>query len=184
MQSVNHQFVEFGDQVVARYVKTRLEPLMGFRLNPRNAINPNDRIDFLLATPEDNVQFTPYSDGQPTVVTATRLTYADEVLELYSDVEVRAFERMNRLLIENGLLIPYHSTAPDVDTTNSLNDSELRALAKIKTLDVFKARVQSLTSIHTLQALLTVMDSIESVTNAQMKVVKQHIHELNRSKNT
>ena len=61
MQSVNNQFLEFSDQVVKRYTKTRLLPITGYRLNPRNAVNPNERIDFILATPEDNVEYFEYT---------------------------------------------------------------------------------------------------------------------------
>lgn len=187
MKSSNHQFLEFSDRVLKRYVKARLEPLTGWRLNPRNAVNPNERLEFLLATPEDNIDITPYDatgNAEPTKLKQVKLTYEDEVLELYTDLEVRSFERMNRLLIENGLLIEYNEKEPEINKTNTLSDKELQRIARMKTLSAFSARVAELTSITTLESLLAIMDTVDTVTNAQMKVVREKINELNRSKNT
>jgi len=181
MKSVNHQFLEFNDQVIKRYTKARLQPLTGWRLNPRNAVNPNERLEFLLTTPEENVEYTPYDTvepGEPTKVKQVKFTYEDEVLELYTETEVRSFERMNRLLIENGLLVEYNDTASAVNTANTLSDVELRKIAKLKLLSAFKARINDLTSIYTLESLMNIMESIDTVTVAQMKVVKERINEL------
>ncbi len=185
MKSINHQFLEFSDQVVKRYTKARLQPLTGWRLNPRNSVNPNERIEFLLATPVDNVQFTPYDQdgsGEPTKVKQTKFTYEDEVLELYTDNEVRSFERMNRLLIENGLLVEYSDTASAVNKVNTLSDVELRKIAKMKLISAFKARIAELTSVYTLESLLEVMDTIDTVTMAQVKAVKERINEIKSRK--
>lgn len=184
MNSVNHQFMEFSDQVVKRYTKARLQPLTGWRLNPRNAVNPNERIEFLLATPESNVQFTPYDqdgDSEPTKVKQIKFTYEDEVLELYTANEVRSFERMNRLLVENGLLIEYSETQSPVNKVNTLSDVELRKIAKLKMLTTFKSRIVELTSIYTLETLLEVMDSIDTVTMAQVKAVKERINAIKQN---
>ena len=181
MKSMNHQFLEFSDQVLKRYVKSGIEALTGYRLNPRNAVNPNERIDFLLATPEENVQFTPYGDGEPTKVKQVNFSYEDEVLELYTAMEVKSFERMNRLLIENGLLIEYSDQAPEVEKTNVLSDAEMNRLARTKTFAIFKEKVNKLTSVHTLNSLLELMDTIDTVTNSQMKTVRERIHELQKS---
>lgn len=183
MKSVNHQFLEFSDQVVKRYTKARLQPVTGWRLNPRNAVNPNERLEFLLATPEDNVHFTPYGDGEPTKVKQTKFTYEDEVLELYTETEVRSFERMNRLLIENGLLVEYSDTASAVNKANTLSDVELRKIAKLKMITTFKARIAELTSVYTLESLLDIMDTIDTVTMAQVKAVKERINEIKQREN-
>lgn len=176
MNSVNHQFLEFSDRVIKRYTKARLQPLTGYRLNPRNSVNPNERLEFLLATPEDNVQYTPYGDGEPTKAKQVKFTYEDEVLELYTEVEVRSFERMNRLLIENGLLVEYSEESPAVNKVNTLSDVELRKIAKMKLLPAFTARVAEITSTFTLESLLEVMETVDTVTNAQMRVVRERIN--------
>lgn len=180
---MNHQFLEFSDEVKKRYVKTRIEPIVGYRLNPRNGVNPNERIEFLLATPEENIKVTPYGDGEPTKLEQTTLTYEDEVLELYTDMEVKSFERMNRLLIENGLLIEYSMEAPEVDKTNTLSDQEMLKLARMKTLAPFKTRIAEITSEHTLRSLLEVMETVDTVTNAQMSVVRERLNEFKSRQN-
>lgn len=178
MKSINHQFMQFNGEAIKRYAKSRLQPITGWRLNPENAVNPNERIEFLLATPEDNLDFTPYGDGEPTKIKQHKFTYEDEVLELYTEQEARSFERMNRLLIQNGLLIEYSETMPEIDKSNTLSDIELNKLAKIKTLLAFKTRIAELTSVYTLEKLLDVMDAIDTVTNAQVKAVKERLNEL------
>lgn len=178
MKSINHQFIEFSDQVIKRYTKARLQPLTGWRLNPRNAVNPNERLEFLLATPENNVEFIPYGDGEPTKVKQTKFSYEDEVLEIYTEIEVRSFERMNRLLIENGLLVEYNDTASAVNTANTLSDVELRKIAKLKLITTFKTRINDLTSLYTLESLLGVMNTVDTVTVAQMNAVKERINYL------
>jgi hypothetical protein len=175
MKSVNHQFIELNDQVVARYIKTVLSPVTGYRLNPRNAPNPNERIDFLLATPESSLEITPYGDGEPAKHKQVRISYEDEVLELYTETEKRSFERMNRLLIQNGILVPYEGTQPELDMTNVLSDVEIRKIATTKTTAVFKTRIDDLTSVPTLESILKLMEDFEDVKYAHIKYIKQRI---------
>ena len=182
-KSVNHQFLEFSEQVKKRYIKTRLEPLTGWRLNPRNAVNPNERMDFLLATPEENLDIVPYDtngSGQPTQHKQVRFSYEDEVLELYTEFEVRAFERMNRLLIENGLLIEYDAEAPAINKANVLSDAEIIKIANLKTVTALKKRLAEITSIETLKTLLDKMQEIDTTTMAHVRAVKERINEFNQ----
>jgi hypothetical protein len=181
MQSINHQFVEFSDQVKARYVKVGIAALSGYRLNPRNAVNPNERIEFLLATPEEDVDITPYDDGEPTKIRQKKITYANEVLELYTDTEVRSFERMNRLLIENGLLIPFDGVSDDINKDNMIDTAELKALAKQKQTALFTQKVARLTNITVLERLLELLEQNDDAKYAHVKHVKGRINELNRS---
>jgi hypothetical protein len=178
--SVNHQFIEFSEQVVKRYVKVGIGGLAGWRLNPRNAVNSNERIDWLLQTPEKSVTYHPYTDEQATQVVQTSFSYEDEVLELYSEREVIAFERMNRLLIENGLLVEFSEKAPEVDRTNALSDTELQRIARMKTTANFQQRVTAITSVNTLQALLDAIEQVEDVKYSHVKFVKARINELNK----
>lgn len=181
MQSANHQFVEFADQVKMRYVKVGISALSGYRLNPRNAVNPNERIEFLLATPEEDVEIIPYREGEPTKVKQTKLVYENEVLELYTDQEVKSFERMNRLLIENGLLVPYSGSATEIDRANLIDSAELMKLAKMKQTLLFKQKVDELTSQHVLQRLLDILEDLEDVKYAHVKYVREKINGVNRS---
>lgn len=179
MKSVNHQFLQFSDNVVKRYVKTTISPITGYRLNPANAQNPNERLDFLLATPESSLQITPYGEGENTKHKQIGISYEDEVLELYSDLEVRSFERMNRLLLHNNILVEYQGTQPEIDTRNMLSDIDMRRIATTKTTAVFKTKVDDITSVHTLTTILALMEDLEDVKYTHVKYIKAKINELN-----
>lgn len=183
MRSENHQYLEFNDQVKKRYVRTVLQPITGYRLNPRNNVNPNERIAFVLATPDDNVEIIPYEEGIPTQVKQTKFSYEDEVLELYTDLEVRSFERMNKLLIENGILVPYNEQAPQIDITNLLTKEEILKIVKMRQTPTFKARVDQITSINTLKSLLSELEKDEDVKYTHIKYVTEKINEFNRREN-
>jgi hypothetical protein len=75
------------------------------------------------------------------------------VLELYTQLEVAAFERMNKLLIENGILIPYSESAPEIDKTNVINARDLKALSKASP-DVLREKLSVITSVQVLEKLL------------------------------
>lgn len=178
MKSVNHQFLEFSDQVKKRYIKTRLEPISGWRLDPRNAVNQNSRLDFLLATPLANIDVEPYDDGKNTKHVKARFTYEDEVLELYTDIEVRSFERMNRLLIENGLLVEFDEEAPSIQRANIITDVEIQRLANTKTVSTLKRRLSEVTNVDVLNTLLEKMEDVDTVTMAHLRAVRERINEL------
>lgn len=46
-QSQNHQFIEFTDKVIARYVKTDLNSITGYRLDP---YDENKQLTFFLSS--------------------------------------------------------------------------------------------------------------------------------------
>lgn len=164
--SSNHQFVEYGDNVVRRYVKTVPHILSGLRLNPHN---PKERMEFLLKTPENNFDFQ------------TRLVktvdYEEEVLEIYSDTELKVFERLNRSLIESGLLKEYAGEANSVDTTNLLNDDEVNDIAETRQLPVFKSKINKITSVISLKRIRKAIEELNRPVSL-VKAVENRIHEL------
>jgi len=181
MKSINHQFVEFSTQTVKRYTKTRIEPITCYRLNTRNGQNPNERIEVLLATPEENIEFTPYTTEKTTQLKQTKFTYADEVIELYSETEAVSFVRMNRLLLENGLIREYTGIEPELNMTNVLSDIDVNTIARITSEDVLSERLRDITSIDVLTSILEIMDSLPDTKNSNMKLIRGRINELNNS---
>ena len=176
--------MEFNNQIVKRYVRTTTYPVSGRRLNPRNKQNPFEVIDFLLATPSDNFDFNVEVDPAGGAVTKTTLQqnkfdYEHEVLELYTDEEVKMFQRLNRDLLTNGDLIEYDDKAPDVDLVNTLSDAEIKKLVRLKTKSIFESKVNELTSLRTLKL---VMDALEE-TDAPMsyaRIIRERENELNK----
>jgi hypothetical protein len=147
--SKNHQYYEFEQDIVERWVKTVPHMVSGKRFNP---YSPSQTIDFVLKTATNNFNYDKASKSY-TADTKVTFVYEDEVLELYSDNEARLFKRLNKGLIERGLLKPYVGVASEVDTSNTLSDDEIDTIASMVNLLAFKKRIGSITSMPTLDRL-------------------------------
>ncbi len=152
--SVNHQFIAFDDKIVKRYAKTTNHILSGYRLDP---YRPENRIDWLLSSPNKNFQVV-WEDGVPPQIIRTAFSYDEEVIELYSDVEVRLFERLNRRSIENGALKVYTDESPSVDLSNALTDDEVEKIATIKQVPALRKKVAGISSPLTLKRILEAVE--------------------------
>lgn len=141
--SKNHQFLEFSENVVKRYAKTVPYVISGYRLNPHN---PNERLDFILKTPENNFDFQAKK--------LKGLDYETEVIELYSTQEANMFLRLNKNAIERGLLKEYDGTPNEVSTENLVNDAEILELASIKAPNSLKSRLKTITSTVVVERIL------------------------------
>lgn len=140
--SKNHQFIEYNGKAVKRYAKTVLYRISGYRLDPHR---PENRLDFLLVTPERDVEIIPQTEGRP-IVRQVRFNYEDEILELYSDTEIRVFERWNKSLIEKGLIKEYNQLAPDVNSNNMLSDEQVEEIALTRQLTALKKKISDISS--------------------------------------
>lgn len=152
---MNNQFLHLQGKVYKRYVKSPLSIITGYRVNPEDL---SKRLIYSLETPEKDVLYIP--DGEDTFKADKRASvdYDSEVLEVYSEEEDRLFRRLNRTHIENGLLVEYIDTLTDIDTSNELNDRELKTIAEMKNLMQFKKRAKEITSPHTLKRLLDMLN--------------------------
>lgn len=180
MQSKNHQFLDLSDQVVRRYVRTDIAPLTGYRLNPTN---PTMQMDWLLATPEENYDFIPYTSEKTTQVVQKTFSYHDEVLELYSDKEVRVFEQLNRKLLQEGKLKEYTEVAPELDTVNTLTDIQVIRLASIKQLPALKKELLRITSPQTLERIRATAEALDRPTSI-VNAVKSRMQEIKDDTNS
>lgn len=143
--SHNHQYIEHSGNIKKRYVKTVPFMISGTRINP-NGITPNERVDFLLKTEEPQFDFDKKK--------INGFNYSDDVLELYSDLEVRLFERLNKETIEAGYLKEFIGDTDSVDTSNLLKDEEIDELVKIKLPNVLKGKLKHITSAVTIERCL------------------------------
>jgi len=155
--SKNHQFIEFEDRIVKRYAKTVPSVLTGLRLNPHR---PENRLDWLLTSSAESFKHV-WEDGEKPTLTRIGFSYDHEVIELYSDAEVKLFERLNRAAIEQGLLKVYTDAAPVVSTHNALIDADVIEIAKIKQLSALKKRLTTLTSVITVQRVLEAAKTLD-----------------------
>lgn len=150
--SYNIQYVEHKDRVKAKYVKTKPHMVAGVRIDPNDN---KSRIEFLIRTPEKDFDFDKKQQKY--------FSYEDEVVELYSDAEVKIFSRANKVLIEAGILIPFEGKEQEVRLENSQTDEQLKQLLK-EPLDL-----SSITSKVTLERLLSLAEEM----NIPVKVVRQ-----------
>lgn len=153
--SYNHQFIQF--EPIKRFVKTVTHRVTGYRLDPSKTEN---QIDWLLSTPDSNFNFeTKKVKG---------FDYEEEVLELYTAAEVKLFERLNRKLIEEGTLKVYTGDRDVVDLSNMLSDEEVDEVAGIRQTPAIKKRLQTITSIASLNRIKTAAEEL----NRPLSIIK------------
>lgn len=171
--SHNHQFIAFEDKIVKRYAKTSNSILTGYRLDPNR---PENRMDWLLTSPTKLFSVI-WEDGKQPTLIRTGFSYDDEVIELYSDVEVRLFERLNRATIESGALKVYTDTAPGIDMTNLLTDDEVEAIATTKQIPSIRKKIAAINSPLTLQRILEAVEKHDRPMSVA-KAIQSRINEL------
>ena len=142
IKSKHNIYPEFEDQVVERWKKTSIHAVAGMRLNPYHS---ESRISFLLMSNEDDFNLT---------TRVLTFNYENEIIELYSEREVLLFKRLNKEIIERGLLVPYTQPAPIVDTTNALTDAEIETMLQSKNPVQLKAKIKNITAASALQRIL------------------------------
>jgi hypothetical protein len=110
--SINNQYDMLnGDEPVAKYMKTVGYAVSGSRINPNSPLEAPELETFILRTSNDD--FAPGTWGQYyKEASYWRFNYMNDVVELYSDAELRMFKLRNKALLDKGLLIEYDDT-PD-----------------------------------------------------------------------
>jgi hypothetical protein len=159
-------YYELSDKVVKRYAKVPVHLVAGVRIDPYDTKNT---ISWLLMTDASNYD---EKTKQRTFV------YEDEVIELYSQYEADAFVRLNKKLIERGLLKVYTGSGNSVDETNTMSDDELSQILSIRSNEDFASEVNKLSSSLTLIRLKQLaIDLGKSVKRVQ--VLEARIKQLN-----
>lgn len=171
--SFNHQFVQHAGTIVRKYTKTTNRAITGFRLDPSRLEN---RIDWLLASPESAFDVT-WNDGEEVKLVRKSFTYEDEVLELYSDAEVRAFERWNAGLLARGILKEYDGSVPEIDTTNFMTDGQISEIAAIKNINALRKKLATITSVETINRILTAAEQLDR-SYSMIKAIQERKKEL------
>ena len=159
-------YYELSDKVIKRYAKVPVHLVAGVRIDPYDTKNT---ISWLLMTDASNYD---EKTKQRTFV------YEDEVIELYSQYEADAFVRLNKKLIERGLLKVYTGLGNSVDETNTMSDDELSQILSIRSNEDFASEVNKLSSSLTLIRLKQLaIDLGKSVKRVQ--VLEARIKQLN-----
>ena len=158
-----HQYPEFANTVIARYQKTLPCKLAGIRLNPHN---PTERVDFILASHEDK-----FVNGTLT------FDYDTDVVELYSEQELRMFEALNKKAFQAGKLAPYTDTPQPIETKHALTEETIKALSKYGNKEQFKAKLEEFDSWVPVSRILAYLD--ENSPEWRRKALLDRMNELN-----
>jgi hypothetical protein len=159
-------YYELSDKVVRRYAKVPVHLVSGSRIDP---YDHKSTVSWLLMTEAVN-----YNEDTK----ERTFVYEDEIIELYSQYEADAFVRLNKKLIERGLLKVYTGSGAQVDETNTMSDDELSQILSIRSNEDFTTEVNKLSSSLTLSRLKQLaVDLGKSVKRVQ--VLESRIKQLN-----
>jgi len=130
------------ETVYKRYAKVPIHIVAGARLDPHDTTK---NIGWTLSTREENFDIEKQQRSE--------FTYEDEVIEVYTALEDKMFQRLNSKLFSLGLLKEYNQEALPPDMANFLTDSEILEIVEFKSLTELAKRLQLLTSLTTLQRI-------------------------------
>ncbi len=150
MASINHQFPELQDTIFRRYKKTVPHIIGGLRSNPYKT---GEQLSWQLKTPEDNFSFTENK--------LVDFTYDEEVLEIYTEADDKAFRRQNRVLFDQGLLVEFGSSRDESKSPNDLTDADIKEIAALKQVPAIRKRIHDITSRATLNRIKDTAKALE-----------------------
>ncbi len=127
-----------GDPIL-RYALVPKHGITGWRLNP----DDGKKLEFELVPHQE----PPFD-------------YERDVIELYSDKEVKFFRQANRYLFSQGFLTEYLGEAEPVDVTNMLTDAEVLEIASTRNVNQLNSRIKDLTSLVSVQRILNAAQEI------------------------
>lgn len=149
--SENHQYLELqGKDVFARYQKTQVAALALTRPDPHDL---SKRAHVLVITPESALRYKKDNDGYDIFDGRETVSYDDEVIEIYSEMEDKIFRRLNEKLFADGELVAYEERRTARDTSNALTQSEVVDIANLKNLPLFRSKLKGVTSLITLDRI-------------------------------
>jgi hypothetical protein len=128
------------ETVYKRYAKVPIHIVAGSRVDPQDNTK---NVGWTLSTKEENFNIEKQSRSE--------FVYEDEVIEVYTPIEDKMFQRLNKSLFSLGLLKEYDQESLPPDMKNFLNDSDVLEIVEMKSLAELAKRLQQLTSVATLQ---------------------------------
>jgi len=171
VSSKNNIYSTAENQPVMKYFKPLniAYIITGWRLDPET----NKRVYFILESAPVPAN-TKYED-----LTKRTFSYEDDVIELYSEREVRFFRQQNKYLFERGLLQEFEGEPEEIDTSNMLSDPEVVKIALLPQAKLSE-RLQDITSPITLSRIYNMMleigrpAKITSFVKAKLEVLEKH----------
>jgi hypothetical protein len=153
----NNIYPAKSEEVFKRYAKVPANIVAGLRMDP---FDSRVQVGWTLSTNEDDFDF----------VNKTRknFVYENEVIELYSPHEDLMFRRLNKNLLDKGLLKEYTGIQIETSSNNFISDEQVAVVVEIKSLTDLKQELQKFNSVVT----LTRIKDMAIATNKSVKKVQ------------
>lgn len=103
--------------------------------------------------------------------------YENDVVEIYSERELRFFLHANRTFIKEGYLKEFHGSPTEADVTNVISDEEIERIAALRTGPMIAKRIGELTSLVAVQRVLDMAQHIGRPASI-IKIIEKRIQEL------
>lgn len=162
----NNIYLTLSDYVYRRYAKVPVNIVAGLRPDP---LDPRVQIGWTLSTAEGDYNI---SDKK-----RVNFVYENEVIEVYSESEDVIFRRLNKALLDKGLLREYVGAQSTEISENFISDEGILTLVTMKSLADFKKELQKFTSSVTLTRIKERAEEV-GVSVSKIRAIESRMQEL------
>jgi|NOAtaT_7_FD_contig_21_5016189_length_1073_multi_9_in_0_out_0_3 hypothetical protein len=138
----NNIYPAKSEEIFKRYAKVPVNIVAGLRVDP---FDTRIQVGWTLSTSEEDFDFSSK--------TRRNFVYDNEVIELYSSHEDVMFRRLNKNLLDKGLLKEYTGIQAENSSNNFISDEQVAIIVEIKSLTDFKQELEKFTSVATLSRI-------------------------------
>lgn len=151
----NNIYPAKSQEIFKRYAKVPVNIVAGLRVDP---FDTRVQVGWTLSTSESDFDFKEKVRRE--------FVYDNEVLEVYSEHEDVMFRRLNKNLLDKGLLKEYTGIQSDSTYNNFISDEQVTVIVEMRSLTDFREELEKFTSVDTL-------DRIKDAAVAANKSVKK-----------
>ncbi len=155
MATVNNIYVTAGEPIM-RYLRIPKHGITGWRLDP----DDRDRKIIFELTPTDDT-----------------FMYERDVVEVYTDKELKFFKQANKYLFQQGFLTEYIGEPEPIDTSNMLTDAQVLEIASERSVKRIEAKLKELTSLVSVQRIYDTATEIGRPSKT-LEIMKARLDEL------
>lgn len=155
-------YPEFSDQVIARYRKVVTCAIAGTRLDPHDTTR---RLTFLLESDEKDFDVEKRQ---------LAFNYDNDIIELYSDIEMRMFRALNKPLFAQGMIAPYEDAPEPISMANVHTDEDLKKMLVARSKADLSRNIAEITSWATIGRLIMLLTPNDPQWKKTLLEEKQH----------
>lgn len=162
----NNIYLTMSNSVYRRYAKVPINIIAGLRPDP---VDLRVQVGWTLSTAEQDYDLAARK--------RVNFVYENEVIEIYSEAEDKVFRRLNRSLLDSGLLREYIGEQSNEISDNFITDDAVLVLVSMKSNADFKKELQKFTSLVTLARIKERAEEI-GVSIAKIRAIEARVQEL------